>query len=121
MPLNAGNILVPENSNILMKWNSLIKVALNKRTMTKDTVHKTEAGEMQRIHPLKTNSSINLSAPDYECITSKQMVGIYITIWARTELHRYISHQSVSCVGCGILGRLGNKVINIVLVMHNIL
>ncbi|XP_011073586.2 type IV inositol polyphosphate 5-phosphatase 9-like isoform X3 [Sesamum indicum] len=110
VPLSAGNILVPENSNISMKWNSLIKAALNKRKVTEDRLpQKAEAGEIQRIYPLKTHSSINSSAPDFECIISKQMVGIYITVWVRTELRGYISHPSVSCVGCGVLGRLGNK------------
>ncbi|KAK4395532.1 Type IV inositol polyphosphate 5-phosphatase 9 [Sesamum angolense] len=110
VPLSAGNILVTENSNISMKWNSLIKAALNKRKVTEDRLpEKAEVGEIQRIFPLKTHSSINSSAPDFECIISKQMVGIYITVWVRTELHGYISHPSVSCVGCGVLGRLGNK------------
>ncbi|KAH6807675.1 DNAse I-like superfamily protein [Perilla frutescens var. frutescens] len=109
VPLNAGNILVAENSHISMKWNSLIKAALNKRTITEDTLQKKEVGELQRIHPLRTQSSINSSTADYECITSKQMVGIYITMWARTELHGYISNLGVSCVGCGIFGCLGNK------------
>ncbi|KAL3835385.1 hypothetical protein ACJIZ3_010121 [Penstemon smallii] len=109
VPLNAGNILVPENSNISMKWNSLIKQALNKRMVTGDRLQKAEMVETQRIYPLKSTSCINSSPPDFECIISKQMVGIYITVWIRKELHGYINHPSVSCVGCGILGRLGNK------------
>lgn len=113
MPLNAGNILVAENSDISKKWNSLIKAALNKRTLTEDTLQKTEVGESQRIYPLRTQTPINSSAEEYQCIKSKQMVGIYITVWARTELHQYISNLGVSCVGCGILGRLGNKVISL--------
>ncbi|KAK6123780.1 hypothetical protein DH2020_042477 [Rehmannia glutinosa] len=109
VPLNAGNILVPENSNISMKWNSLLKAALNKRRVTEDILQRAEVGEIQRIYPIKTLSSINSSASDFECIISKQMVGIYITVWVRKELQGYISHPSVSCIGCGILGRLGNK------------
>ncbi|XP_042011751.1 type IV inositol polyphosphate 5-phosphatase 9-like isoform X2 [Salvia splendens] len=109
VPLNAGNILAAEHSNISIKWNSLIKAALNKRTPTEDAFHKTETGESQRVYPLTTQSSIKPGATDYKCIISKQMVGIYITIWARTEISQYISYPSVSCVGCGILGRLGNK------------
>ncbi|KAG6386006.1 hypothetical protein SASPL_154890 [Salvia splendens] len=109
VPLNAGNILATENSDVSVKWNSFIKAALNKRTPAEDTLQKTEIGESQRIYPLKTQSSTKSNATDYKCIISKQMVGIYITIWARTELHQYISNLGVSCVGCGILGRLGNK------------
>ncbi|XP_042016776.1 type IV inositol polyphosphate 5-phosphatase 9-like isoform X1 [Salvia splendens] len=110
VPLNAGNILAAaEHSNISIKWNSLIKAALNKRTPTEDAFHKTEIGESQRVYPLTTQSSIKPRDTDYKCIISKQMVGIYLTIWARTEISQYISSPSVSCVGCGILGRLGNK------------
>ncbi|KAL8042722.1 hypothetical protein ABFX02_09G071700 [Erythranthe guttata] len=103
VPLNPANILAPENSNVSKKWNSLIQTALNKRIVTEDRPQKVEIGETQRIYPLKKDSS------DFKCVISKQMVGIFITVWARTELHGYISHPSVSCVGCGILGRLGNK------------
>ncbi|XP_057804814.1 type IV inositol polyphosphate 5-phosphatase 9-like isoform X1 [Salvia miltiorrhiza] len=109
VPLTAGNILAAENSDISKHWNSLIKAALNKRTLTEDTLQKTEVGESQRIYPLRTQSSIKSNATDYKCIINKQMVGIYITMWARTDLHQYISNLGVSCVGCGILGRLGNK------------
>jgi phosphatidylinositol-bisphosphatase len=38
------------------------------------------------------------------------MVGIFITIWVRGDLLPYIQQASVSCVGCGIMGCLGNKV-----------
>ncbi|KAG6404114.1 hypothetical protein SASPL_136354 [Salvia splendens] len=58
VPLNAGNILAAEHSNISIKWNSLIKAALNKRTPTEDAFHKTETGESQRVYPLTTQSSI---------------------------------------------------------------
>lgn len=46
----------------------------------------------------------------YRLVASKQMVGIFLSIWARTELVPYIAHLRVSCIGTGILGRLGNKV-----------
>ncbi|KAL4369130.1 hypothetical protein GQ457_05G008560 [Hibiscus cannabinus] len=45
----------------------------------------------------------------YRLVASKQMVGIFLSIWARTELVPYIAHLRVSCIGTGILGRLGNK------------
>ncbi|CAA0806890.1 DNAse I-like superfamily protein [Striga hermonthica] len=109
VPLNVGNILVRENTYVSMKWESLIRGALNKKTVKDKRIQKAEVGEVQRIYPLKTIGSNNSSAQDYECIISKQMVGIYITVWVRTELQGYISHLSVSCVGCGILGRLKNK------------
>ncbi|KAF5199787.1 Type i inositol polyphosphate 5-phosphatase, partial [Thalictrum thalictroides] len=46
---------------------------------------------------------------EYRLITSKQMVGIFLSVWVRDELVQYISHLRVSCVGRGIMGCLGNK------------
>ncbi|WCJ31846.1 Type I inositol polyphosphate 5-phosphatase 5 [Euphorbia peplus] len=45
----------------------------------------------------------------YSLITSKQMVGIFVTVWARKELVSHIGHLRVSSVGRGIMGCLGNK------------
>ncbi|XP_068641187.1 type I inositol polyphosphate 5-phosphatase 5-like [Aristolochia californica] len=46
---------------------------------------------------------------NYCLITSKQMVGIFLSVWARTELVPHIGHLRASCVGRGIMGCLGNK------------
>ena len=43
-------------------------------------------------------------------VTSKQMVGIFVSVWARSALCRHIRHLAISCVRAGILGLLGNKV-----------
>ncbi|XP_068658587.1 type I inositol polyphosphate 5-phosphatase 10-like [Aristolochia californica] len=45
----------------------------------------------------------------YSLIASKQMVGIFLTIWVRKELVQHISHLRLSCMGRGIMGCLGNK------------
>lgn len=50
------------------------------------------------------------SQTGYRLIASKQMVGIFLSVWARKELVPYIAHLRVSSVGRGIMGRLGNKV-----------
>ncbi|GAB2279929.1 hypothetical protein Dimus_014564 [Dionaea muscipula] len=76
VPLRASNVLGPENRKICMKWNGLIKRALNRK---------------------------------YDCIVSKQMVGLFITVWVRSNIRHHIRHPAVSCVGCGIIGCLGNK------------
>ncbi|XP_047963641.1 type IV inositol polyphosphate 5-phosphatase 9 [Salvia hispanica] len=88
VPLRAGNVLGSEKSKISIKWNSLIRAAL----MKIDTKHK-----------------INEQYSSFKCIISKQMVGILISVWVRAELRPYIRNPSVSCVGCGIMGCLGNK------------
>jgi phosphatidylinositol-bisphosphatase len=43
-------------------------------------------------------------------IVSKQMVGIFITIWIRSDLWHHVHDIKVCSVGCGIFNYLGNKV-----------
>ncbi|XP_022146438.1 type IV inositol polyphosphate 5-phosphatase 9 isoform X2 [Momordica charantia] len=69
-----------ENRKICTKWNSMIREALKKKVRQ-----------------------------NFKCIISKQMVGIMISIWVRSELHPFIRNPSVCCIGCGIMGCLGNK------------
>eukprot|EP00257_Ricinus_communis_P026190 XP_025013604.1 type IV inositol polyphosphate 5-phosphatase 9 isoform X1 [Ricinus communis] len=96
VPLRASNVLGSEKSRISMKWNSLIRRALNKKIN-----HYYSNGEKEI-----ENSNI---LPGFRCVISKQMVGILISVWVRSHLRPYIRHPSVSCVGCGIMSCLGNK------------
>ncbi|CAA7401007.1 unnamed protein product [Spirodela intermedia] len=45
----------------------------------------------------------------YRLISSKQMVGIFLSVWVRRELLPYVGHLRSATVGRGIMGRLGNK------------
>lgn len=51
------------------------------------------------------------SYPKYVRIVSKQMVGIYVSIWVRKRLRRHVNNLKVSPVGVGLMGYMGNKVI----------
>jgi hypothetical protein len=51
----------------------------------------------------------NLRKPSYVRIVSKQMVGVFLTIWVRRNLRKHISNLCVSTVGVGIMGYIGNK------------
>ncbi|XP_010268606.1 PREDICTED: type IV inositol polyphosphate 5-phosphatase 3-like isoform X2 [Nelumbo nucifera] len=42
-------------------------------------------------------------------IVSKQMVGIFLSIWVRRSLRRHIQNLKVSTVGVGVMGYIGNK------------
>lgn len=55
--------------------------------------------------------------PKYVRIVSKQMVGIYISVWIRKKLRRHISNLKVLPVGVGLMGYMGNKVINLSLLL----
>uniref|UniRef100_A0A2P2LEE5 Inositol polyphosphate-related phosphatase domain-containing protein n=1 Tax=Rhizophora mucronata TaxID=61149 RepID=A0A2P2LEE5_RHIMU len=49
------------------------------------------------------------SHPKYVRIVSKQMVGIYVSIWVRKRLRKHINNLKVSPVGVGLMGYMGNK------------
>ncbi|GMH22606.1 hypothetical protein Nepgr_024449 [Nepenthes gracilis] len=48
-------------------------------------------------------------SPKYVRIVSKQMVGIYVSVWAHRKLRRHINNLKVSLVGVGLMGYMGNK------------
>ncbi|KAG6478811.1 hypothetical protein ZIOFF_062255 [Zingiber officinale] len=45
----------------------------------------------------------------YILVASKQMVGIFLTLWVRGDIRHIIRNLKVSCVGRGLMGYLGNK------------
>lgn len=45
----------------------------------------------------------------YCLVASKQMVGVFLTVWVRSELREHVRNLKVSCVGRGLMGYLGNK------------
>jgi hypothetical protein len=103
VPLNARNVLGPKNSCIATKWKSLIAAALNKNRIM----------EGADSHKVSTDSSAlesSTQAEYFSCIRSKQMVGIFTSVWARSSLVPFIHRLDVSCIGSGIMGCLGNKV-----------
>lgn len=48
--------------------------------------------------------------PSYVRIVSKQMVGVYLTVWVRRSLRKHIQNLNVDTVGVGVMGFIGNKV-----------
>eukprot|EP01018_Ginkgo_biloba_P038611 Gb_30238 [translate_table: standard] len=45
----------------------------------------------------------------YYLAASKQMVGIFLTVWVRSDLRYHVHNLKVSCIGRGLMGYLGNK------------
>ncbi|XP_076929010.1 type IV inositol polyphosphate 5-phosphatase 6-like [Bidens hawaiensis] len=45
----------------------------------------------------------------YCLVASKQMVGVFLTVWVKSELREHVTNIKVSCVGRGLMGYLGNK------------
>ncbi|XP_022133073.1 type I inositol polyphosphate 5-phosphatase 5 [Momordica charantia] len=61
------------------------------------------------ISELASSRSAEGEMMKYKLISSKQMVGLFLSVWARKELVPHIGHLRVSTVGRGIMGCLGNK------------
>ncbi|KAH9326328.1 hypothetical protein KI387_006506, partial [Taxus chinensis] len=55
------------------------------------------------------NYGFNSSQPNYCLAASKQMVGVFLCVWVRSHLRQHVQDLKVSCVGCGLMGYLGNK------------
>ncbi|KAL2236476.1 UNVERIFIED_CONTAM: Type I inositol polyphosphate 5-phosphatase 4 [Sesamum indicum] len=45
----------------------------------------------------------------YCLVASKQMVGLFLTVWIKSDLREAVRNLKVSCVGRGLMGYLGNK------------
>lgn len=74
--------------------------------------------ELAALAELDLASLINRKRrPPYVRIVSKQMVGIFITVWVRRSLRRRIQNVNVSTVGVGIMGYIGNKVCFLVMIL----
>ncbi|KAI5063222.1 hypothetical protein GOP47_0021769 [Adiantum capillus-veneris] len=58
---------------------------------------------------LSSNTLSSISTPEFVKIASKQMVGLFVSVWIRQRLSRHVKAVDFSAVGCGIMGRLGNK------------
>ncbi|KAJ1375526.1 Inositol polyphosphate-related phosphatase, partial [Sesbania bispinosa] len=116
VPLNAGNVLGPEDSGPAAKWLTLIREALNtnKYHDHNDTMTNNDTSEHDQEGNLKPRPSFSefLSSENGErfcLVASKQMVGIFLSVWVRADLCNHVSNLKVSCVGRGIMGYLGNK------------
>lgn len=88
-----------------MKWNSLIGDALNRFTTGRRRRDDDDDGDDD-----EGAQRHGQQQQPFRCVVSEQMVGIFVSVWARSGLRRHVRHAAASCVGAGVLGRLGNKV-----------
>lgn len=87
----------------------------NRRKKTvQDLANELDLGSSYNIGELVPLSDMfplcSIKEMNYRLIASKQMVGLFLSVWARKELVPYIAHVRVCSVGRGIMKRLGNKV-----------
>ncbi|KAF3330345.1 type I inositol 1,4,5-trisphosphate 5-phosphatase 2 isoform X2 [Carex littledalei] len=66
-----------------------------------NAVEKSEKGGIER--------EMKKSCSKFVRIVSKQMVGIYISVWVCQRLRRHVNNLEVVPVGVGLMGYMGNK------------
>lgn len=89
-------------SKSLQKYSSFKSTVNDKNRSQSDATLIAELDLEMIIKPKRRSS--------YVRIISKQMVGIFLTIWVRRNLRRHIQNLNVSTVGVGAMGYIGNKV-----------
>ena len=99
VPLNARSVLGPKQRSAAMKWQRLIGDALNGGRSVQDGEDAAQGAAMDHGQGV------------FRCVVSKQMVGIFLCVWVRADLLPCVTSLRVSCVGRGIMGYMGNKVI----------
>ncbi|CAN1333996.1 Type I inositol polyphosphate 5-phosphatase 2 [Linum perenne] len=98
VPLNAGNVFGAESNRPIRKWEAIIRNTLNKSLQP----------EIKQQRSFSAPPS-PVTRTSFTGIVSKQMVGIYISVWVRRKLRRHVNNLKVSPVGVGLMGYLGNK------------
>ncbi|CAK9192468.1 unnamed protein product [Sphagnum troendelagicum] len=117
VPLIACNVVCVEDEAPIPIWEGLICHTLNNKMEVEDDK------ESATFAPSISSTSTMFSSPcrqnQFLRIVSKQMVGIYITIWIRSDLRHHVHDIKVCSVGCGIFNYLGNKgAVSVSLCLH---
>ncbi|XP_052191584.1 type IV inositol polyphosphate 5-phosphatase 7-like [Diospyros lotus] len=75
---------------------------------------------MSNVAPAQVEDGRRVQGNSRYClVASKQMVGIFLTIWVKSDLREHVRNMKVSCVGRGLMGYLGNKgSISISMLLH---
>lgn len=76
----------------------------------REFIYRIESGSDEDSPTTDFSGSDLRSNMNYCLISSKQMVGLFLSVWVRSELVQHIGHLRVASVGRGIMGCLGNKV-----------
>ncbi|GLJ06312.1 hypothetical protein SUGI_0036130 [Cryptomeria japonica] len=81
-------------------------------TMNCDTPFGSFSSEGERDFSMRyslSERSYSSDESNYSLVASKQMVGMFLCVWVRSDLRQHVRDLRVSCVGRGLMGYFGNK------------
>ncbi|KAG0473353.1 hypothetical protein HPP92_015210 [Vanilla planifolia] len=94
------------SGNLGMRWpeqqetSDILNTFLEPYSLTEDAMG---------LHEIDFNKETFMHHAKYVRIASKQMVGIFITVWVDRRLRKHINNLKVYPVGVGLMGYMGNK------------
>ncbi|XP_041023025.1 type I inositol polyphosphate 5-phosphatase 8 isoform X1 [Juglans microcarpa x Juglans regia] len=100
--LSFSELLLLEDELCKEDFEKLVNSSSNLSRGTEEFLPASPFKSAAQDSPLTHQQSYCLAA-------SKQMVGVFLCVWVRADLYKYVSNLKVSCVGRGIMGYLGNK------------
>ncbi|KAL0324897.1 UNVERIFIED_CONTAM: Type IV inositol polyphosphate 5-phosphatase 3 [Sesamum radiatum] len=116
LPLHLLPQPITERPNSFKSFKSFKSFQVSKSFKTYSSFKYNTITENRMLSDLASLAEVDLESlinrkrrPPYVRIVSKQMVGIFITIWVRRSLRRHIQNLNVSTVGVGVMGYIGNK------------
>ncbi|KAJ1263819.1 hypothetical protein BS78_09G216000 [Paspalum vaginatum] len=116
IPLEAGYMIGTEDTRPVAVWEHIIGETLNKKCPDKSKFKCAKSNtSARRLQPLDLACSVNnhnrveKKIPQYVRVISKQMVGVFLSVWVRRSLQKHIQNLRVSIVGVGTRGFIGNK------------
>lgn len=102
----------PSDSNLVMEEDLLSEASNESEGELHPLLSENSNGfpEYNSDHDVSTNHRVvKRKMPYFVRIISKQMVGIFLSIWVRRGLRRNIRNLRVSTLGVGAMGYIGNK------------
>ena len=124
VPLTPGKVLMQEDAQATGEWEAIIERCLNGAAGKLAPAPPEPAGaadgwtafgteSSRNAPPSKKSEETNTRAPKkYARVARKQLVGVYITVWATRAVSRHVSDVRVAAVATGVnlgVAMLGNK------------
>jgi hypothetical protein len=96
------------NGSYLAPLSDAARVATSRQTLA--ALNSNCITSMSRSCAAAATKPTHDDGAQYTMIASKQRVGLYVSVWVKSCLRQSVRNVNVSCIGCGLMGYLGNKV-----------